>query len=113
MKARNLTLSALGLIALAFVAAAPIRQAEAQKPTPKPTKWEYKCYYFDQHGGAIYWNKEVFDASAEKPSYDFSKEKPVLVQDLLNQLGEEGWELISYETPPGGVLTALLKRPKQ
>jgi hypothetical protein len=64
--------------------------------------WEYRIYRLhrpvrQQKGGESWW------AVLEEHSQ--------VIEDELNQLGREGWEIVAWEHPDPEHVTALLKRP--
>lgn len=52
------------------------------------TKWEYRRVFYDVRKSEYY--------GADNKTYDFE-------QDMLNELGFEGWELVSVTSGIGGM----------
>jgi len=74
-------------------------------------KWEYaRLIYNDQkllHGWIVYLN-------AQKPEGRFPSHPGTTlpVNDLINKLGHEGWELVAIEAPSQAIFrNYLFKRP--
>ena len=66
--------------------------------------WEYRIYRVhrpirQQQGGESWW------AVLEEHSR--------AIEEDLNQLGSEGWEIVSWDHPDPEHVTALLKRPRE
>ena len=87
---------------------APKRKPTARKPRqpakPKQAKWEYMEVVFRDYGGY----RPRFVNGEEQSGW---KRAP-LIHDYLNQVGEEGWELVGVGGRHNDQMPAYFKRAK-
>jgi hypothetical protein len=88
--------------------AAPKRKPATRKPRqpakPKQDRWEYLEVVFRDYGGY----RPRFVNGEEQGGW---KQAP-LIHDYLNQMGEEGWELVGVGGRHNDQMPAYLKRRK-
>lgn len=89
-------------------AATPKRRPATRKPRqpakPKQAKWEYMEVVFRDYGGY----RPRFVNGEEQGGW---KRAP-LIHDYLNQVGEEGWELVGVGGRHNDQMPAYFKRTK-
>lgn len=89
-------------------AAAPTRKPAARRPRqpsqPKQAKWEYMEVVFRDYGGY----RPRFVNGEEQTGW---KRAP-LIHNYLNQMGEQGWELVGVGGRHNDQMPAYFKRQK-
>jgi hypothetical protein len=75
-----------------------------RRSKPKPPRWEYMEVVFRDYGGyrPRYLNGEEAKGWKRAP----------LIHEYLNQLGEQGWELVGVGGRHNDEMPAYFKRPK-
>lgn len=86
----------------------PNRKPAAKKPRqparPKQAKWEYMEVVFRDYGGY----RPRFVNGEEQGGW----KRAVLIHEYLNQVGEEGWELVGVGGRHNDQMLAYFKRAK-
>ncbi len=82
----------------------PPRQRSRRRTKPSPPRWEYMEVVFRDYGGY-------------RPRYVNGEEradwkKSAIIHEYLNQLGEEGWELVGVGSRHNDEMPTYFKRRK-
>ena len=115
----------LGLAVMTGQALLPTNNALAQAPKARQ-QWEHAWLMFEDAAMDLHWRagKKALDTpgSVTNPDPDRSikemyqqlggKEQNPRLGMLLNLIGQDGWEMVSY-THPSGVQTWMFKRASQ
>lgn len=100
MSKKRFGLAALGIVALAFAFVVSFSAANS----PASQKWEYLAVT----PGKVYWSSV---ASKAEMSKDTAFREATELEQLLDKLGQQRWELVSIVGQIGGDQEFVFKRP--
>lgn len=80
------------------------------KPPPEPTQWEYRILSMTELLGVEKVDEILPDPNGPEPQTPWDKTLSTRILQRLNELGADGWELVSAEDNSYGS-TYIFKRP--
>lgn len=115
----------LALVVLTEQSLLPTSSATAQAPKARQ-QWQYATLIIDDYAVGIHWQtgKTTLSTPGDVTKKDLSrsikelvrqlgsKEESTTLGTLLNLVGQDGWEMVSYGHPSGAQIW-MFKRPNQ